>query len=234
MQRGLRFCKRDKHLWLEFAKLELSYIGKIVARRRILGITGDSKEGNRQLPRDTEADVLFLSEPTADDIRPDSTKQHEVDEGALRRLESTPALNGAIPIAIFDAAMQQFSDDADLALAFFNLVTEFDQLPCRHRILEHIAESMRRGGEQRWQVQACWFRLPIMDMAFSSPELPGALGLSLDRLKSGLAVASNKRLLVENARAWTSRLLEEPDMDGGLRKIIRSQARSLEKIPMAE
>ncbi|RMZ90265.1 hypothetical protein DV736_g2532, partial [Chaetothyriales sp. CBS 134916] len=41
MQRGLRFCATKKDLWLQYARLELSYLAKIQARRRILGVAQD-------------------------------------------------------------------------------------------------------------------------------------------------------------------------------------------------
>lgn len=44
MQRGLRFCKHSKDLWLEYAKLEMLYVSKIAARSRVLGL--DSARNN--------------------------------------------------------------------------------------------------------------------------------------------------------------------------------------------
>ena len=41
MQRGLRFCKNSKKMWLEYAKLEILYIAKIAARRCVLGLDGN-------------------------------------------------------------------------------------------------------------------------------------------------------------------------------------------------
>lgn len=42
MQRGLRMCKREPSLWLEYFRLELMYVHKLLARRRVLGLDGES------------------------------------------------------------------------------------------------------------------------------------------------------------------------------------------------
>lgn len=44
----------------------------------------------------------------------------EVDVKALQRLADAPAYTGAIPLAIFDAAMKQFGDECAIAANFFD------------------------------------------------------------------------------------------------------------------
>lgn len=39
MQQGLRACKEDSQLWLDYLKMELVYAQKLVTRRDILGIS---------------------------------------------------------------------------------------------------------------------------------------------------------------------------------------------------
>lgn len=39
MQQGLRVCKGDQQLWLDYLRMELVYAQKLSTRRQILGIT---------------------------------------------------------------------------------------------------------------------------------------------------------------------------------------------------
>ena len=84
LQRGLRFCKRSKELWLEYAKLEMIYIAKIAARRRILGLDG----GRQTLEQasnidDPDADLIALPAITAEDINPNLQTHDPIDQTAL-------------------------------------------------------------------------------------------------------------------------------------------------------
>lgn len=42
MQRGLRMAKRAPQLWVEYFRLELMYVHKLRARRRVLGLEDDA------------------------------------------------------------------------------------------------------------------------------------------------------------------------------------------------
>ena len=228
MQRGLRFCKRDTEMWLEYTRLELGYLAKIAARRKILGIT-DIPE--RQAPPqdiDMDADVVALPRLTGEDMQPDSTRRHEVDEEIIRKLESTSALNGAIPLAIFDAAMQQFQNNSDVAFAFFDLTVQFDELPSLAQILTHIVDDMRRAKTRCWQSQICWLKLPILSLDHTLPEFPAALNVSLRRLKSSLQDTTDIRRLTELAQDWIALLVERPNLDVALQKVLRAQMKSLQ------
>ena len=55
MQRGTRFCTRNKDLWIEYAKLEMIYLAKIALRRKILGLDIDeSIENTGAMEEDTD------------------------------------------------------------------------------------------------------------------------------------------------------------------------------------
>ncbi|KAH0066748.1 hypothetical protein KCU66_g23693, partial [Aureobasidium melanogenum] len=98
MQRGLRFCKRERKLWLEYAKLEMLYVAKIAARRKILGLDIERKEKQIDSTLDADADMMALPDVTADEIKPEGAPEPKqaVDEEALKKLAASPALNGDI------------------------------------------------------------------------------------------------------------------------------------------
>jgi U3 small nucleolar RNA-associated protein 6 len=175
MQRGLRFCEGTKSLWVDYARLECIYVAKIAARRRILGVDGEK----RMEEKDEGEDMLALPEVTAEDINPTPQKDDELDEVALRNLENTPALTGAIPIAIFDAAMKQFGHDEKLGEQFFDMVAEFDRSPAFERVLQHLVFILAEAKPNTVSTIACQMRLPLVGVEVGSPQFPTALGESL-------------------------------------------------------
>lgn len=223
MQRGLRFCKRSRALWLEHARLELSYIAKIHARREVLGIT-DNRPGVEATAEDDE-NVMQLPKLTAMDINPD-VEGHEADSSALYNLESTPALSGAIPIAVFDAAMDHFSDP-EVGYDFFNMVVEYGELPPARKIADHISNRLTKEHPQSWYSQACLIQLPLVSLSASAPEYPSALKRSLARLKEARS-KTNGPEISDWATAWIQKLIETPELDPAIKMVGTSVLRSLD------
>ncbi|RVX74938.1 hypothetical protein B0A52_01215 [Exophiala mesophila] len=221
MQRGLRFCKNVKNMWLQYARLEMSYIAKIHARREILGITDQENHKDTQ-PLDTAIAPTI----TDTDVDPQADR-HQIDTAALKTLEQTPAKSGAIPMAIFDSAMAQFQDP-DLALDFFEMVSDYDQTPTSRLVASHIEEKLGGGFPQSWQGQACRVRAPVVALDKSDPEFPVALRQSIKRLREARGNPSSRELDL-NIRTWLERLRkDEPEMDESIRIVIDSVLKSLQ------
>ncbi|KAF2121782.1 hepatocellular carcinoma-associated antigen 66 [Lophiotrema nucula] len=198
MQRGLRFCKNSEYLWLEYAKLETIYIGKIAGRRKILGL--DSDRTQAIVEDDGDADMIALPSITAEDINPSLRKEDGVDEIALHNLASAPVLTGAIPIAVFDSAMKQFKGDAELAEQFFGMFAGFDQLPCLKRILQHILDFLQQKAPEAVHTAICEAGMRLLGLQPTSPDFPSALGDSLEIIESALGKNSkNNSRLSESA-----------------------------------
>ena len=231
MQRGLRFCKNARNMWLEYAKLEMLYIAKIAARRQILGIDGNrTSETAAQSLDDLDADVLPLPKVTKDDINPTLPDHDDVDQVALQALESTPVMTGAIPIAIFDAGMVHFGNDSAFGKAFFDLCSDFESVPCLLRMLNHIVEAMMGTDPESWQAQACFIKVAVSCLDVSSHEFPAGLSVSLSRLKSALSQAQQKVDLAGDILRWVRAMLENDDLDPALRRIMSARKRSLVKM----
>lgn len=224
MQRGLRFCKESKKLWLEYAKLETLYIGKIAARRKVLGL--DIDRTKKAITEDHNSDMLALPSVTAEDINPNTDKD-EASEAALKHLEDAPVLTGAIPIAIFDAAMKQFNGSAALAEQFFDMFTEFHVLPCLTRILQHVLDHLQGTSPAATETARCYLQIPLAGVKPSAPNFPGALRESLDRLKSTLE--QSPQMKAPLSRAAIERLLpiirDADEVDPAVRKVLSSTLR---------
>ncbi|KAK1017823.1 U3 snoRNP protein, partial [Friedmanniomyces endolithicus] len=92
LQRGLRYCKDESKLWLEYAKLEMVYLAKLAARRKILGV---GEEAKVESVGEEDENLITLPTITAADIDPEAGKGMEgVDAAALQRLADAPAFTG--------------------------------------------------------------------------------------------------------------------------------------------
>jgi U3 small nucleolar RNA-associated protein 6 len=182
MQRGLRFCKNSEHLWLEYAKLETIYIGKIAGRRKILGLDGDRTKA--QTEDDGDVDMISLPQVTAEDINPSLKQDDGVDEVALQNLASAPILTGAIPLAVFDSAMKQFQGKVRVAEKFFTMFAEFEQLSCVPRMLQHVLEFLQQSSPQSVEAAICKFRMQLFGRNPADPEFPPILADALDLISA--------------------------------------------------
>ncbi|KAF2096342.1 hypothetical protein NA57DRAFT_42592 [Rhizodiscina lignyota] len=228
MQRGLRFCESNKMLWVEYGKLEMIYVAKIAARRRILGLDGSdaSAEENQGRQNDMDADTIALPALTAEDINPRLAENEATNEAALQHLESAPVLTGAIPIAVFDAAMKQFGNNARLAQQFFDTFAKFAQVPSLKNILQHILDSMHAISPDSLATLLCEFKMPIVGLAITSPELPAALGQSINSINRVLdEMPAKKNEIVEDATSWMLPLEREDQLDESLKKVISASVR---------
>lgn len=232
MQRGLRFCKNSRLLWVQYAKLEMIYISRITARQQILGLDGSRKavaDVEMGEEGDLDADVIKLPRVTGEDINPTT----EVDDKeALETLASTPALSGAIPIAVFDAAMNHFGSNDVFGYEFYNMVCEFEGTPCFKRVLGHTVDSTTSKCPDSARAQICYIRFPTAGIEPASAQFPRAFAMSLSRLKEhskdGLSSA-----LAEEVAKWLQPLVATPGIDPALSKVMRSTLGSAERVKPA-
>jgi U3 small nucleolar RNA-associated protein 6 len=228
LQRGLRFCKGSKSLWLEYMKLELLYIAKIAARRQILGLDERPEPREPQIPmQDSEAGMVDLQPERAEDIRLGGNSTDDIVDISLENLPNTSTATGAIPIAIFDAAMIQFKNDDGVAQAFFDTVQEVDLIPCLRKILTHIAGHMTEARPESWRAVVCNMKVACVGTDISSPEFPKSFRSSLRSLQDASPVVRKCRDLVDAIGTWLGTFLKNDSLDVALRQIMLSTLRQL-------
>jgi U3 small nucleolar RNA-associated protein 6 len=233
MQRGLRFCKSSKSLWLEYMKLEFLCIARITARRQILGID-EGSEAQKPRPSSTEmgADPTNPPRLIAEAFHPNPAATDNVDDTTLQNVVIPSALSGAIPIAIaiaiFDAAMVQFQDDEGLAQGFFDTVQDMDSIHCTRNILKHIVDHMLRSRPSSWRTLLCNTKLSSAGIAVTSPEFPKCFGQSLKTLQRASPDLRNCRNLVDAMQSWLEGFLDNDSLDVALRQIVLSTLRQLQ------
>ena len=227
MQRGLRLCSSSKYLWSEYLKLEMIYIAKILMRRQILGLDASSPTTSQALEiESTDADLITL--PTI--AIEDASVQRSTANESQSKIISTPALSGAIPIAIFDAAFRKFPSDAAFAANMFSTVAEFHQLKCTRKILQHITEALMISAPTDVATLKCWTSEPIIGLGASSTELPAALIQVLDRFDSSMQKLTSLDEPPERSRTrasvsqhmiqWILPYLDVPELDSDIRAVL--------------
>jgi U3 small nucleolar RNA-associated protein 6 len=226
MQRGLRFCKNSEAMWLEYAKLETIYVGKIAGRRKILGLDVDRTQ-QQAAEGDDDADMIALPDVTAEDINPSLNQDDGVDEVALQNLASAPVLTGAIPLAIFDSAMKQFQNKPRTVERFFDMFAEFEQLSCIPRILQHVLDVLQESFPQSVEQAICSFRMQLFGRHPSDPEFPATLQASLDWMSSAMQqhASESSRLSEVLVRQLLSLQKLSGETDAAVQKVLKAMVR---------
>ncbi|KAK5082082.1 U3 snoRNP protein [Lithohypha guttulata] len=219
MQRGLRFCKNSKDLWLQNFRLEIAWIAKIHARRRILGVEKNAMK-EEEIKVTGDDNMMMLPKLTAQDIAPESEQMDKVDVTALDNLEATPVLSGAIPIAILDAACKQLPGDVDFAFKFFEEASSSYNLPAIVTIRTHIDRVLQEMDAQAWQ--SCASR----NISFDDHRFPSALREALANMNQGLARTKQREALKDWCRGYLE-AWEQADMDPALLMVLQSKLQSL-------
>lgn len=152
----------------------------------------------------------------------------KVDAEAVKDLMATPALNGAIPIAIFDDARKQPFYSADIAEEFFNMFATFRHVSCLPRILQYVLDSMMDTHPTDPSTCSCFVRQPVIGIDLASAEFPMALASSLDRLKTSKERTADQGRLSRKISSWMEPICSLEDLDPGIRKVLMYTLRKLE------
>jgi U3 small nucleolar RNA-associated protein 6 len=157
-----------------------------------------------------------------------------VDQTALQNLAQSPALTGAIPIAIFDTAMKEFKNNAIFAEEFFTMFFDFDSttVACLRKILNHVLDNLRDTSPNTVSTAMCEFRAPFIGVERTSPAFASALGQALDSLNISLAqIPEGQQFLLRHAVQWTFPLSESEEItDPGIKKVLKSSIKKWSRL----
>jgi len=150
----------------------------------------------------------------------------EVNAAALERLANAPAYTGAIPLAIFDAAMKEFKEDSDVANDFFDLVATFDTVPAARKILDTIYARLQETAPDSADKIICEAKMHTFSVAPTSVEFPAALGQSIAVVKSGSSkvAPAGQSKLDENAIFYFLSLVakQKDEIDEGVVRVLEA------------
>ncbi|KAL6449445.1 UTP6 U3 small nucleolar RNA-associated protein 6 [Candida maltosa Xu316] len=122
-QKGLKMNSESMELWINYAKFELIYISKLLARRKVLGLITEkqqreqmeTEEAKRQQElkknstideEEVDGDDEFNGDkivlPSSEEIKDQLNHLPEADMNMLGNPETNPALKGDVVLTIFD------------------------------------------------------------------------------------------------------------------------------------
>ncbi|KAJ4163723.1 hypothetical protein LMH87_005431 [Akanthomyces muscarius] len=229
--RGCRFCTTDDRLWVEYARCEMEWLAKMEDKKR----RSKTKEA---IParRPAEDDELRIddSEDEGEDedgvILPEPTKAQAkvIDKSAARQLASNPALDGAIPMAIFDIARKQPFYAPDVAERFFLMFATFrQQTPVYPRVSQHVLSALEAQFPKDPATASCLIRQPIAGVSPLTADFPRGLREALPRIVEQLAATSDREALVRKTEAWIDECLAVEGLDEGIRTVLEHTKSSL-------
>ncbi|KFY37907.1 hypothetical protein V494_04592, partial [Pseudogymnoascus sp. VKM F-4513 (FW-928)] len=236
LQRGARFCNQGPELWVQYAKVEMIFLAKIAARRRVLGLDrpavealeGTEKEVEEEEAKGFEGDEIKFPEFKAQSLGQSAMEGVKVDGEAKQDPMNTPALQGAIPLAIFDDAAKQAFFNAEAAQHFFDMFALFMQVGCQDKVLQHVLDVMMERFPTEAATWDCYVRMPLVGVSPLTAEFPGRLAVALGRLTEGKEKVRVKALLAKKTAGWVEKVLVMEGLDEGVKTVLEVTLRKLE------
>ncbi|OBT52460.1 hypothetical protein VE04_05989 [Pseudogymnoascus sp. 24MN13] len=217
LQRGARFCNQGPEMWVQYAKLEMIFLAKIAARRRVLGLDAPAVKAveENEVEEETqgfEGDEIKFPEFKAQSLGQSAMEGVKVDGEAKQDPMNTPA-------AFFSAEAAQH---------FFDMFTVFTQVSCLPKVLQHVLDVMMERFPTEAATWDCYVRMPLVGVSPLTAEFPGALGVALARLGEGKEKVRVKGALAKKTAAWVEKVLAVEGLDEGIKTVLEVTLRKLE------
>ncbi|KAK5657535.1 hypothetical protein OQA88_3108 [Cercophora sp. LCS_1] len=242
--RGCRFCTGESTLWLEYARCEMEWLARVEAKKAGNGVrngvnvmeaikateTTDQSADMIEFDSDSdeeEEDGLILPDPDANGGK---MKPKVFDEEATKKLEQSPALNGAIPMAIFDIAEKQKFFGAPAAEEFFDVFAKFTNVSCQGKILQHVVAALEELYPNSPETCGCQVRQPLVGAGVQTAEFPKALRESLARLRAAMEKTDDKKVLAQKMTAWAQSVLSTEGLDVAIKTVLEHTKQSMEAL----
>ncbi|KPM44324.1 hypothetical protein AK830_g2298 [Neonectria ditissima] len=218
--RGCRFCTTDGTLWFEYARCEMEWLEKVDKRKA-------TKNGDDVLRPDRVEDADELRIIDSDDEEdgtmlpePSNVQAKVIDKQSAQKLESNPAMDGAIPMAIFDISKKQKFFNAQVAETFFAMFASFTQVSVQPRISQHVLDALDQEFPNDPSTCNAHIRQPIIGVSPATADFPLNLREVLARLNKYLEVTTDRAGLQKKTVAWIDEYLKLETLDEGIRAVL--------------
>ncbi|KAL7805833.1 U3 small nucleolar RNA-associated protein 6 domain-containing protein [Trichoderma aethiopicum] len=218
--RGCRFCTSDCGLWLEYARCEMKWLDKMEKKKA----KGETVLPPR--PANDDDELMLLGSDDEDEgedlsLPEPSAKQTKVfNEEATQELASNPAMDGAIPMAIFDISQKQSFFNAEVAEQFYFMFSSFHKLSVQPRISQHVLDALDQQFPNDPATCNCHIRQPLLGVSPYTVEFPRQLAVALQRLGTYLESTTDRASLEKKTTAWIDGYLQLEDLDSALRTVL--------------
>jgi U3 small nucleolar RNA-associated protein 6 len=171
----------------------------------------------------------MLPDPDAEGLGGRKAPPKVFDEEATRKMEQSPALSGAIPMAIFGIAKKQPFFGPAAAESFFDVFAGFSGVESQGRIVQHVLDAMEELYPNHPCTCSCQIRQPLIGVDVLTAAFPKALRESLARLRDGMERTDDKKVLAGKMVAWVDALLKTEGLDAAIKTVLEHTKRSLEE-----
>ncbi|KAH6777263.1 U3 small nucleolar RNA-associated-like protein [Perilla frutescens var. frutescens] len=223
MQNGLRSCPTSEDLWVEYLRMELTYLNKLKARKIALGedkgnVARDNKNADEQQWKDKNQD-LFVSLDENGDVDKRSNSQDGDSEGKLHMFREH-GLN--VLDAIYSGAIEALPSVFSLRTRFLAIL-DATELVYSEEMRKKILDDMRRDFSKEPQY---WDWLARVEIADSEGVNPLQLGKAVQVYEEGLKSLPSS-VMVE---LYLRFLMEAENKDGEAVIHFNSQSPAIELV----
>lgn len=216
LQRGLRFNAESLKLWLNYAKFELSYVSRLLARRQVLGLITEKQQNEQEQGEQggKSDDVIELPEVTQEELGKQLNHLPEADMNMLGNPDTNPALRGDVALTIFDVAMVALvklvppsstvvtkqSKTFQVAESFLKLFDQFTQLNRSHlcgHVIKHLMHEYPADNKS-WMLEVT---LPVRHTSIEEKEFTHNLQLCVNKFlgfRAKVGDAASKQQLTQS------------------------------------
>ncbi|KKF94628.1 U3 small nucleolar RNA-associated protein 6 [Ceratocystis platani] len=224
--RACRFCVYDGTVWAEYARCEMVWLAKLALKnsnnkgaKPIDAVKPDQVDENDRISLGGSDD-----ESDSDDdeiVRADASgKAAAIFSTEAKQELTNPALDGALPLAIFKIARNQKFWDANAAELFFNVFTSFRGLPAHENLVQAVMDSLHESFPQSPVTLICQIRRPVAGISPLTADFPRGLREIVPLLKEALVTANDKKVFGEKATQWLDDLLATKGLDADIAKVL--------------
>lgn len=210
LQRGLRINPELTRLWLAYCQFELTYIAKLLARRRLMGLMSD--EAQEADMKKTDDNAIMLPTSDGDLTLPDA------DMNMLGNPESNPALRGDIALAVYDSAIAELLKTHDFWTLVPKFMAVFDKFDQRDRLYAHVLDTLPKDDVRTWLLEIC---LPIRTVTVSDPEFADQLQMAVNKFVAFQARKHSPELAAQFVARLETFISDNSGVNDVIRKIIQ-------------
>lgn len=156
MQNGLRVCPTSEDLWIEYLRMELTYLNKLKARKIALGI-GENENENEEMV-DADADQKEKEE--------EGTVDHEKEFLSLeseKKLDLFREQGLRLLRTIYSGAVEALPSSFGLRKRLFQILEATDLAHSQDNIREELLSDMKRDFSKEPEYWDWLARLQITD-----------------------------------------------------------------------
>lgn len=221
--RGCRFCAGEGTVWVEYVRCEMEWLQKMDAKK-----AGDKPgRGGIEEGQVEDGDEIRLGGSDSEDEDEDGYMARDGD-GAEPRAKKVftpenktqlhnPALDGAIPMAIFDISQKQPFFSPAVAEHFFDVVAEFTPtVRAAPAILQHVLDAMQEAFPASAEACFCLVRQPVAGASPFTAEFPRGLREVYARLRPAVEACEDGSGLRAKLVAWVEGILVLKGLDEGI------------------